>query len=119
MNVLRLSLHPDGMAPRIVNLAQWRAHLLGQLRRRAEQTGDARLGELHDELRGYPGGDASRPCRRRRRAAAALRHGDGELSFFTIAATVETAADVTVEELVDRVVLPGRRRTAQRLRALV
>src|SRR5690349_15096620 len=46
VNVLRLSLHPQGMAPRIVNLAQWRAHLLEQLHRRAVQTGDARLREL-------------------------------------------------------------------------
>src|SRR5581483_6858045 len=50
VNVLRLSLHPRGLAPRIANLSQWRAHLLEQVRRRAQQTGDARLAELHDEL---------------------------------------------------------------------
>ena len=42
VNVLRLTLHPDGVAPRIVNLSQWRAHLLQQLHQRAAQTGDAR-----------------------------------------------------------------------------
>src|SRR6266704_1489641 len=39
-NVLRLALHPDGMAPRIANLAQWRGHLLTQLQRRAWALGD-------------------------------------------------------------------------------
>ena len=58
MNVLRLALHPDGMAPRIGNLAQWRGHLLTQLRHRAQALGDQRLRELRDELLGYPGGMA-------------------------------------------------------------
>jgi transcriptional regulator with XRE-family HTH domain len=122
VNVLRLSLHPDGMAPRIVNLAQWRGHLLEQVRRRAEQTGDPRLRDLHEELSAYPGGaDAGRaqhglhdvvlPLR--------LRHHSGELSFFSIAATVETAADVTVDELVIESFYPADRETGQRLRALV
>jgi transcriptional regulator with XRE-family HTH domain len=100
VNVLRLSLHPQGMAPRIVNLAQWRAHLLQQVRRRAEHTGDARLADLHAELSEYPGGtDAELPPTS---AVLPLRlqRGADELSFFSIAASVETAADVTVEELV-------------------
>jgi transcriptional regulator with XRE-family HTH domain len=54
VNALRLALHPDGMAPRIVNLAQWRGHLLTQLRHRATALGDDRLRELHDELLDYP-----------------------------------------------------------------
>ncbi|WP_341721190.1 helix-turn-helix transcriptional regulator [Micromonospora sp. FIMYZ51] len=57
VNVLRLSLHPDGMAPRILNLPEWRAHLLHRLRQQAATTNDPRLSELHEELRGYPGGD--------------------------------------------------------------
>ena len=52
VNVLRLSLHPDGMAPRILNLAQWRAHLLTQLQHRSRVLGDERLVELHTERRG-------------------------------------------------------------------
>ena len=58
VNVLRLSLHPDGMAPRIANLPEWRAHLLARLHRQAEATGDQRLTALHDELSAYPGGRA-------------------------------------------------------------
>src|SRR6516165_11294311 len=57
VNVLRLSLHPDGMAPRIANLPEWRAHLLARLRRQAETTGDQRLAGLHDELEAYPAGN--------------------------------------------------------------
>src|SRR5512132_960939 len=53
-NALRISLHPDGMAGRIVNLGEWRAHLLGRLRRQVALTGDAQLAQLHDELCGYP-----------------------------------------------------------------
>ncbi len=62
VNVLRLSLHPDGMAPRIANLPEWRAHLLDRLRRQAEAAGDARLADLHDELAAYPGGRAQPPA---------------------------------------------------------
>ena len=60
VNVLRLSLHPDGMAPRIVNLPEWRAHVLTRLHRQAQATGDHRLTDLHDELRAYPGGESDR-----------------------------------------------------------
>src|SRR4051794_35789970 len=99
VNVLRLSLHPDGMAPRIANLGQWRGHLLEQVHRRAAQTGDARLQDLERELRDYPGaanepvapGGVVLPLR--------LRAGNRELSLFSIEARVGTAADVTVEEL--------------------
>ena len=56
VNVLRLSLHPGGIAPRIVNLAEWRAHLLERLRRQNDATGDPVLVELERELRTYPSG---------------------------------------------------------------
>src|ERR1700761_3775378 len=60
VNVLRLSLHPDGMAPNIVNLAQWRQHVLFRLRRQADRSGDPFLHELYEELSGYPGADGAR-----------------------------------------------------------
>lgn len=119
LNVLRISLHPDGMAPRIVNLAQWRAHLLGQVRRRVDQTGDERLGELLAELSDYPGGeDAALPANNVV-LPLRFRHESGELSFFSVSATVETAADVTVDELVVESFYPADEQTGQRLRALV
>src|SRR6476646_3133489 len=54
-NALRLTLHADGMAPRIVNLAEWSGHLLQRLRRQAVITGDPELEQLHDELGAFPG----------------------------------------------------------------
>jgi hypothetical protein len=56
VNAMRLSLHPRGLAPRIVNLAEWRAHLLYRLRRQVELTADATLTELLREVSAYPGG---------------------------------------------------------------
>ena len=118
VNVLRLSLHPDGMAPRIANLAQWRAHLLTQLRHRADALADHRLAELHDELLAYPGGTAEvhapggavvLPLR--------FRHGDQELSFFSISAVVGTATDVTVDELAIESFYPADSVTAAAVRA--
>lgn len=103
VNVLRLTLHPAGLAPRILNLGQWRAQLLGRLRRQVDLTGDRELSELHDELRGYPcdqpepelsvpgPGDVLVPLR--------IRDGDRRLSFFSTALAFETPLDVTVAEL--------------------
>ena len=70
INVLRLSLHPDGLAPRIANLPEWRAHLLARLSRQVELTADPRLAELLQELRGYPAQDTTRGGRRQRRPRA-------------------------------------------------
>ncbi len=118
VNVLRLSLHPDGMAPRIANLAQWRAHLLTQLSHRAQALGDDRLRELHDELLGYPGGTADSfappgavvlPLR--------YRHGEQELSFFSISAVVGTATDITIDELAIEAFYPADAATAAALRS--
>ena len=100
VNVLRLSLHPDGLAPRIANLDQWRGHLLTQLRQRIERTDDGRLLALEQELLGYPGGQVEGAPAMGVVLPLRLRTEAGELSFFSIAATVETAADVTVDELV-------------------
>ena len=52
--MLRLSLRPEGIAPRIANLAQWRAHLLERLQQQIAVTGDAVLSALHDELAALP-----------------------------------------------------------------
>jgi transcriptional regulator with XRE-family HTH domain len=117
VNVLRLSLHPEGLAPRIVNLAQWRSHLLGQLRRRADHLGDARLAGLWEELRAYPGGsDPELPAGRVVLPMRLLADG-GELALFSIASRVETAADVTVEELTIETFYPADAATAESFRA--
>jgi hypothetical protein len=119
-NALRLALHPDGMAPRIVNLAQWRGHLLTQLRHRAGALGDQRLLELHDELLDYPGGtdetfpagDVVLPLRYRN----GDQEGDRELALFSISARVSTATDVTVEELAIESFYPADAATASAFR---
>ena len=54
VNCMRVALHPDGLAPRIVNLGDWRGHLLQRLAREIRLTGDPELEELYDELLGYP-----------------------------------------------------------------
>src|ERR1700729_4349760 len=54
VNILRISLHPAGLAPQIVNLTEWRGHLLDRLRRQLRITHDAALGELLKELTSYP-----------------------------------------------------------------
>jgi hypothetical protein len=118
VNVLRLSLHPGGLAPRIRNLGQWRAHLLEQVHRRATRTGDARLADLAEELQGYPGNDVS--------AVAApldvvlplvLEHDERKLSLFSIEARVGTATDVTVDELSIETFYPADAETAEALRS--
>src|SRR5262245_55809942 len=55
VNVLRVALHPDGLAPRIANFEEWSGHLLSRLGREVTATGDPRLAALHDELRALPG----------------------------------------------------------------
>lgn len=118
VNTLRLTLHPDGMAPRIVNLAQWRTHLLEQLHRRAVLTGDARLHELESELRGYPGGGSGPAAPTDVVLPLRIRVGDRELSLFSIEAHVGTATDVTVEELAIETFYPADAATAAVLRSL-
>ena len=118
--MLRLSLHPDGMAPRIANLPEWRAHLLARLHHQAEATGDARLAELHDELAAYPGGQAEPASRRppgptswSRSATAA----DGrELSFLSHHRDGRHADGRHRLRAGHRVVLPGRRADRRRPR---
>jgi transcriptional regulator with XRE-family HTH domain len=120
VNVLRIALHPDGMAPRIVNLGEWRAHLLGRLRREVAQTADPRLSELLAELRGYP---CDRPEPETEHAGASdiavplrIRHDAGELSFIGTIATFGTPLDVTLAELSIESFFPADAQTTAALR---
>src|SRR5687767_798262 len=114
-NVLRASLHPDGMPPRIGNLAEWRGPLLDRRRREVAATADARLGELLAELECYPRPNEPAPPRPPRGAIAVplvLRHDGRELSFFSTVATFGTAVDVTVAELSIEAFFPADAETA-------
>ena len=117
-NVLRLSLHPDGMAPRIANLAQWRTHLLHRLARDAAISGDPGLAALHQELVALPGGRAPTPVDGIA-VPLRLRHEDGELAFLSTVTTFGTAVDITTAELSTEAFLPADRHTATVLRSLI
>jgi transcriptional regulator with XRE-family HTH domain len=115
-NVLRLALHPDGVAPRIVNFAQLRATLLQSLGRQAVATGDPALAALLDELRRLPGGgepapdgspDVAVPLR--------IRWRDTELSFISTLTTFARATDITVAELAIESFFPTDAATARAL----
>jgi transcriptional regulator with XRE-family HTH domain len=118
VNVLRLSLHPDGMAPRIANLPEWRAHLLARLHRQAEATGDPRLFSLYSELEAYPGGQgvqAQPPLPTDVVVPLRYRVSGAELSFLSITAVIGTPMDVTVEELAIESFYPADHQTAKAL----
>lgn len=120
VNALRVSLHPDGLAPRIVNLAEYGAHLLTRLHRQALLSGDAALSELHDELAGYPG-VAPAPSSAVEPedllfSPLRLRSGGDELLLFSTLATFGTALDVTLSELAIESFFPGDAATRDALR---
>ncbi|RYH65501.1 MAG: XRE family transcriptional regulator [Alcaligenaceae bacterium] len=126
INVLRLSLHPEGLAPRIVNLAQWRTHLLERLQQQIAATGDATLQSLHDELAAYPAPVA------RHDAPAQAAHSElagvvvpfqlvtpaGMLSFISTTTIFGTPVDVTLQELAVESFFPADAQTAAALQAL-
>jgi DNA-binding XRE family transcriptional regulator len=120
VNVLRLSLHPDGLAPRIVNLPEWRAHLLDRLGRQAVVSGDPALFALHEELSGYQRDEPGQsPDLTAGEIAVPLRVavGDTELSFLSTATTFGTAIDVTVSELAIESFFPADAKTADYVRS--
>lgn len=111
VNVIRLSLHPAGLASRIVNLAQWRAHVIARLRRQIDATGDAVLMDLLEEIRDYPNPLSAGSPRRQddsESVAIPLRLAtiNGVLSFFSTTTLFDTAVDITVSELAIEAFLP-------------
>jgi transcriptional regulator with XRE-family HTH domain len=119
VNVLRVSLHPDGMAPRIANLGEWRGHLLDRLRGQFETTGDTALSELHAELFGYPSGDDDPPERPAGGGIVVpLRYRTplGELSLFSTTTVFGTPLDITVSELAIESFYPADEATAAAFR---
>jgi transcriptional regulator with XRE-family HTH domain len=119
VNVLRVSLHPSGVAPNIVNLGEWRAHLLGRLKRQVALTSDAELAQLYEELREYPCDqpepDVELPGPGEVIVPLRIRAGDQELSFFSTVATFGTPLDITLSELVIESFFPADAATAQAL----
>jgi transcriptional regulator with XRE-family HTH domain len=122
VNTIRLALHPDGVAPRIINLGEYRADLIERLDRAARLTGDPLLAELHEEMLGYPGPEApSVPVDAAVTVGLELTPVPGSdaptLSFFSTITTFGTAVDVTVSELAVEAFFPADAQTAEYLRS--
>lgn len=127
-NVLRVSLHPDGIANRIANLGEWRQHLIERLHHQIHATQDPVLVELLDELLGYPGpAEEADACDAR---AIDPLHAlvvplqlcepaGGVLSFFSTTTVFGTPRDITVSELAIEAFFPADACTAQRMQTLM
>ncbi|MEV7843671.1 MULTISPECIES: helix-turn-helix domain-containing protein [Streptomyces] len=132
LNAMRITLHPAGLAPRIWNLAEWRADLLAQMERQIALVRSPELRTLYEEVAAYPvpdradqadrradGRDAGDRARERTPSFAlplVIEHGGQVLSFIASIATFNTPMDVTVAELAIETFLPADRETAAYLR---
>jgi transcriptional regulator with XRE-family HTH domain len=120
-NVLRMSLHPGGLARNILNLGQWKAHILWRLGQQIAATCDARLIALEKELAAYPAPAAVRRERDEADAIALnldLKVGPQVLSFITTTTIFGTPADVTLSELCLETFFPANAETAAAMKAL-
>jgi len=123
INAMRLSLHPKGLAPRIANLAEWRAHLLARLRQQIDLTADPELVDLVKELQAYPAPRASVGRNGGARAPGVivpfqLRVGEDVLSFFSTTMVFGTPVDITLSELAVESFFPADAETAARVREM-
>jgi transcriptional regulator with XRE-family HTH domain len=123
VNVLRLSLHPKGLAPRIVNLDQWRSHLFERLRQQIHATGDPVLVQLMEELRGYPISEGAQVHIEGEHSGVVMpfqfRSSVGVLSFISTTTVFGTPVDVTLQELALETFFPADERTGEVLRQLL
>lgn len=122
VNAMRLALHPAGLAPRIVNLSEWRSHLLERLRRQLEASGDPVLAALLEELRAYPMPRPARPSRPTRPPGGIvvpleLATEAGVLAFFGTITVFGTPLDITLSELALECFYPADEATAEVLKA--
>lgn len=122
VNVLRLSLHPEGLAPRIANLADWKRQILERLRHQAAESGDPVLDGLVEELRGYPAPASKWPAAATGEIPIAvpliLDSPVGPLSFLSTTTVFGTPAEVTLSELAIESFFPADAETGERLRQL-
>lgn len=116
VNVFRLALHPDGLAPRVRNLPEWSRHITENLRAQLVRSPDPSLEGLLAELEGYlpplpPQTDVLGFA-----VPLELGSADGDLRLITTLTSFATAADVTLAELHLEAFLPADDRTAEVLR---
>ncbi|MEV0495576.1 helix-turn-helix domain-containing protein [Streptomyces atratus] len=126
LNAMRLTLHPEGLAPRIRNLREWRADLLAQMERQIALVRSAELRELYEEVAAYPVPEsadgqnepAGPPSALSFALPMVIEHDGRVLSFVSSIATFNTPMDVTVAELAIETFLPADLETAAYLRSL-
>lgn len=125
VNALRLSLHPKGLAPRILNFSEWRGHVLARLSEQVELSGDPVLVALAEELRAYPAPHGTED----RGAVMSSSYGGvavplklssdaGAMEFLSTTTVFGTALDVTLSELAIEAFLPANAETAAIVRNL-
>ncbi|OOG42762.1 helix-turn-helix transcriptional regulator [Rhodanobacter sp. C05] len=120
INVLRLSLHSAGLAPRIRNLAQWRAHLLHRLRQQIDACHDPQLLALLRELQALPAPDAIAEVAMPSAIAVPMQlEVDGVvLSMLSTTTVFGSPVDITLAELALEAFVPADAETAERLREM-
>src|SRR5215475_8179102 len=118
-NILRLAFHPEALAPRTVNLAEWCGHLLERLHRQCEATADPELLRLYDDLKSYPLPARSGPPLPDNVAIPLkLRHNGEVLSFISTTMVFGTPVDITLSELALETFFPADDFSAQRLQEM-
>ena len=118
-NILRLAFHPEGLAPRTVNLAEWAAHLLERLHRQCEATADPELLKLYQDLKSYPIPARAAPVSSDNVAIPfKLRRNGDVLSFISTTMVFGTSVDITLSELALETFFPADDLTAERLREM-
>lgn len=120
VNVLRLSLHPDGLGKQIANLAEWKRHLLDRLDRQVEASGDPVLADLRAELAAFHAPASAGPAGSIDAIAVPLMLDSaiGRLSFLSMTTMFGTPVEVTLSEIAIESFFPADPETAERLRAL-
>ena len=119
-NILRLAFHPEALAPRTVNLAEWCGHLLERLHRQCEATADPELTKLYNDLKAYPLPARAAPLPPDNNVAIPLklRHNGEVLSFISTTMVFGTPVDVTLSELALETFFPADDLTAARMRQM-
>jgi transcriptional regulator with XRE-family HTH domain len=125
LNVMRLSLHPRGLASQIVNFREWHSHCLERLRRQIDLSADPKLVELMDEVKRYPIEHVSPELSGAKRDYTGivipleLRSSQGVLSFLSTTTVFGTAIDITLAELVLELFFPANASTSETMRQRV
>jgi len=118
-NIMRLAFHPEALAARTVNLAEWCGHLLERVRQQCEATADPELIRLYEELKAYPIPARAMPLAADNVALPfKLRHDGQVLSFLSTTMVFGTPVDITLSELALETFFPADAQTADAMRAM-